>query len=232
MNKRKLQLLFGGQEKYYQRIQKLSPIAYYPLNEPSGTVTIDRSGNGYNGTYSGATLAQPGIGDGQTSALFGETGTTLSTLTTSGIIPAINTAEISILLWYKVSAVGVWTDSTTRYLFEITTDGNNYASIYKSSTNNRINMAYSAGATSKFVTVEPVSSTGFIFLAYTASKSNNQFIGYLNGSAAGTTQTGLGTWSGNPTLVRFGSQSSGYYAHVAVFNKILTPAQILGLSVV
>jgi hypothetical protein len=52
-----------------------SPVAYWPLNETSGTVATDLTGNGYSGTYQGTagtnyTLGQTGIGDGEGSVLF------------------------------------------------------------------------------------------------------------------------------------------------------------------
>src|SRR5258708_22567859 len=49
-----------------------SPMVYLRLNETSGTVAYDSSGNGYHATVSGATLSQAGslIGDSDTSMLF------------------------------------------------------------------------------------------------------------------------------------------------------------------
>jgi hypothetical protein len=38
-----------------------SPLAMYPMQEGSGTVAYDYSGNDRNGTYSSCTLAQAGI---------------------------------------------------------------------------------------------------------------------------------------------------------------------------
>jgi hypothetical protein len=51
----------------------LKPLAYYPLNESSGAVAADLSGNGYNGTYVGApTLGTTGLipGDSDTAVTF------------------------------------------------------------------------------------------------------------------------------------------------------------------
>lgn len=58
------------------------PLIYYKLNETSGTVALDSSGNGYHGVYSGGvTLGRPSmvIGSSDTSALFdGSTGVATS----------------------------------------------------------------------------------------------------------------------------------------------------------
>lgn len=44
---------------YKEEIIKLNPLVYYRLDEISGTVAIDSSGNGNNGTY----VVAPGVGD-------------------------------------------------------------------------------------------------------------------------------------------------------------------------
>src|SRR5690348_11198194 len=55
-----------------------NPTVYYPLNETSGTVAHDSSGNGYNGTLAGSITynqAGPIVGDSTTALLFGATAT-------------------------------------------------------------------------------------------------------------------------------------------------------------
>ena len=47
------------------------PIAYWRFGETDTTTAMDSSGNGHHGTYTGGvTLGQPGIGGGDTAALF------------------------------------------------------------------------------------------------------------------------------------------------------------------
>jgi len=55
---------------YGALVQSLGPIAYWPMDEQSGTVAVDQSGNGRNGAYTAVTLGQPGMGDGRTAASF------------------------------------------------------------------------------------------------------------------------------------------------------------------
>ncbi len=59
----------GSTSRYTAAIQADSPIAYYPMNETSGTVATDASGHGANATYVGA----PSLGQ---SVLFGPPSTT------------------------------------------------------------------------------------------------------------------------------------------------------------
>ena len=64
--------LFPSGAAYSKRIQEFSGnlVAHWPLNERSGTVAYDLSGNGNDGAITGATLGQAGIGDGLTSQGF------------------------------------------------------------------------------------------------------------------------------------------------------------------
>ncbi len=55
--------------RYIDQLLGLEPghvVALWPLNELSGGIAYDVSGHGFNGVINGATLGQPGIGDGQT----------------------------------------------------------------------------------------------------------------------------------------------------------------------
>lgn len=59
--------------RYARRILVTRPqnlIGYWPMWEGNGVVSFDNSPNGYDGAYTGVTLAQPGIGDGRYSAFF------------------------------------------------------------------------------------------------------------------------------------------------------------------
>ena len=54
---------------YAQIVLQDVPIAYWPLDETSGTIAYDQSGNGYNGTYNGSIILNdymsiPGTGGG------------------------------------------------------------------------------------------------------------------------------------------------------------------------
>ena len=59
---------------YIQKVLGIEPgnlIAYWPMSEPSGGIAINAEGTAArNGAYTGVTLAQPGIGDGNTCPLF------------------------------------------------------------------------------------------------------------------------------------------------------------------
>ncbi|MHB1266284.1 MAG: baseplate hub domain-containing protein [Acidithiobacillus ferriphilus] len=72
---------------YAQTVLQDKPVAYWPLDELSGTVANDQSGNGYNGTYTGDfTLGLAGIPAGGTGAKFdGTTGYVVAPLVTAAV---------------------------------------------------------------------------------------------------------------------------------------------------
>jgi hypothetical protein len=65
-------------DAYHDAVMADSPLGYYRLNESSGSVATDSSGNGRNGAYSGSgvTLAQTGLlyGNSDKSVFFGSNG--------------------------------------------------------------------------------------------------------------------------------------------------------------
>ena len=57
---RNLLLLFPNSREYSRRVLRVGPIAYWPMDEQSGTTAADKSGNGCNGAYTGITYNVPG----------------------------------------------------------------------------------------------------------------------------------------------------------------------------
>lgn len=214
-----------------------SLLAYWPLWEPSGTIATDISGNGRDGVHTGVTLGQPGIGDGRTSALYGGDGDRTNVYSTS-LRDAFNGAEGTVMVWAKVSEVGVWTDATQRRLFYLAADSSNRVYMSREATNNILGVYYAAGGTLKSVALS-LSSIAWLRLIITWNKSIDQMKAHLDGIQQGATQTGLGTWAGqlasSTTLLASGSTGGaspwfGYLAHVALGNRALTAAEVAALS--
>jgi concanavalin A-like lectin/glucanase superfamily protein len=224
---------------YTNKVKALSPIVYFPQAEASGTTIVDESGNGRNGTYTGVDLGQTGIGDGRTCPSYDGTND-YGDIYTAGLAGAFNKDEGTLALWLKVSGAGVWTDATSRRALLLQTDTSNRVSILRSSSNNQLVATYTAGGTQKQVLIA-TSSTAWLHLAITWSKANDQAIVYFNGTQSGSTQTGLGTWSGslNSATTLLGAISktptqvwSGFLAHAAVWTTPLSAGQIATLAVV
>lgn len=229
---------------YTSKVVALAPIGYWPLAEAIGsTVVVDESGNGRNGVYKAAgepILAQTGIGDGRTSALF-DGSNDFANVYTAGLSGAFNSAEGTIAIWFKVSAAGVWTDATARRSMFLQVDVNNRIRFEKTTTNNQLAGVYIAGGTTSTVLFTTAGPAGWTHLALTWSKSADQMKFFVNGTQQGATQSGLGVWAGalSASGVTLGAATTaatqptaGYLAHAAVWASVLTPTQIATLAVV
>jgi hypothetical protein len=226
---------------YTSKIKALSPIAYWPMAEASGSVAQDESGNGRNGAYTGVTLGNTGIGDGRTAPSF-DGATSFNNVFSASLAAAFNNQEGTIIVWFKVSAAGVWSDGVNRRILRFAADANNQVYINKSSSVNTLDIIYQANSTAKGVSSSGLgASVAFNQIAITWSKSADQVKCYLNGVQTGATATGLGVWSGalaaTTTLIgAFVTTPSnvinGFLAHAAVWTTPLSAAQILSLATV
>jgi hypothetical protein len=229
---------------YTSKVKAVAPgnlIAYWPLAESSGTAIQDESGNAYNGTYTAVTLGQTGIGDGRTSALF-DGSTSRGNVYSAGFAGAFNNQEGTFAIWFRVAAVGVWTDGINRRLVRLAVDANNQVYINKSASNNALDLIYQAGGTAKGVSPATFAGNiGWNHLALTWSKSGDAVKAYVNGAQSGATATGLGVWAGalaatTTVLGAFvttpSNVFSGMLAHPAVWSTPLSAAQIAQIATV
>jgi hypothetical protein len=223
---------------YTNKVIALSPIAYWPLAESSGSTATDESGNARNGAYTSVTLGATGIGDGRTAAAF--TTGSFCNIYGASLAGAFNGQEGSLSMWAQVSAAGIWTDGTNKALIELQVDASNVVRIRKTTTNNISQAIYTAGGTNKTVNITNSATTWF-HLALTWSKIADQFKVFLNGAQVGATQTALGTFAGSlvSTAATIGAANtsatipwSGQIAHVALFTSILSGADITALATV
>jgi len=236
-----LPVLFG--QTYQRKILNLfggSLIACWPLWEPSGSVANDIGGNARNGSYTGVTLGQPGIGDGHTAPSF-DGAADFVNVYSAGLAGAFSGVAGSLMAWGKVSEAGVWTDGASRYLVRIAADATNYVTLEKRTVNNTLRTLYSAGGTAKGIS--PVfSGLNWFHLGITWDKNagaDGQVLTFLNGAQSGATQTALGVWAGAPgaatTVVGALNTSassvwSGWIAHVLLLDRAATPAEIASVA--
>ena len=215
-----------------------TPLAYYPLNEGSGT-TLTESINGWNGTYTGIQWGIDRFIDGSPVPFF-DGANDFGNIYTTALRDAFSGVAGTVALWAKVSGAGVWTDGVGRYMVRIRANADNEVILFKSSTNNLFVLRYEAGATVNFQNVA-ATPTAWFHVAITWDKNaggTGEVKYYYNGSASGATDTGLGTWVGTPssTDTVIGASSTvpatvwdGYLAHCAVWTSALTAAQVADL---
>lgn len=145
----------------------------------------------------------------------------------------------TILAWAKVSAAGAWTDGEVRYIAQFHADVNNKSNIYKNSTNNILTVRHTSGGTELKNNKTGLSETGWMVVAITWSKSDDEVKTFYDGAQLGSTLTGLGTFVGDlsstAALLGGGTTTptnpwSGPLGPVALWNKVLTATQIAYLS--
>jgi len=224
---------------YADKVLSYGPIAYWPLWEASGSVAYDISGNGRHGTYSNVTLGANGIGDGRTAASFNGT-TSITSVISASLDAAFSGTAGTVLSWFKVSAVGVWTDSTARGVFEFWVDSNNFVRCIRSAANNRLSLYYSAGSTLKTFNIDGLTSTSFLCAGLTWDASADAAKAFLSGSQQGATQSSLGTWGAGAIARAFigaltvtpSNVWSGSEYGVALYASALSDATMADLAVV
>lgn len=228
--------VFGGGSRlaaYKARALATSPIAYWMLNETSGTTIADSSGNSRNGTYSGVTLANGTSPQGSPAPLWDGVND-YGDIYSASLAGAVSFNEGCLLIWARMSSAAVWTDGVARYLTTINRNGDNSFYIQKLTTSNTLRLLHRSGATTKLVDTT-LSTTAWFSAMLSWSQSGNQMIAYINGVQVGSTQTGLIAQTGSgldSTITNLGSFNqggfvhSGNLAHVTLWNSPANAAKI------
>lgn len=214
---------------YTARLLALGPLAHYSLGDTVGSSTAaDDSGNARTGTASGLTFGVTGSGDGLTAARWNGSAGTINL--TSALASVWGGQAGSIVLRVNTTALS---DATTRRLFAVRVDASNVVELYSDGAGNII-AQYTAGGVSKFAGYTPLYAAGWLDVAMTWSKTADALAIYFNGMQQTSVKTGLGTWAGTPIGIRIGSKydnSGGFFsgdmAHVAVFNRALSAAEVV-----
>jgi hypothetical protein len=223
--------------------RKSDLVAYWPLDDESGTAPLDLSPNGYNATSSGlvrtpASRAMYGI-DGRKCAQFDGTNTYIDIY---GILAKEPTTLGSISLWAATPDANI-SDTTAMYLIYLAVDANNYIRIYYDTTAYRFNGAYAGGGTAKSVNGGLLYNVGYgaqwHHFGLTWDATNDELKYYQDGVQQGTTQSSLGTWAGSIAAATsvLGSSSTtaadqftGWMQHVAIWSVALSDADMRELA--
>lgn len=212
-------------------------LAYWMLNETSGTQAIDSSGNGRHGTYSGVTLNAEPFLDGYAAPSFDGSNDSVDIYSAS-LASAFVSASGTLFGWAKVAGSADWSDSTARRALTLRANASNLFAVFKSATNGRFDIQRQATTTANR-NVTGYSNTDWFPFALTWDEGVPEIKVYLSGSQVSTTVTSIGTWSGAlaTTTVVIGASTiagaapwHGYIAHVALWDTPLTAEEILGLS--
>ncbi len=227
---------------YVTKVKALGPIAYWVLGEAAGAVAVDEINSpAQDGTYTGVTLGQPGIGDGNTAPLFDGVNDFVDIYSAAfdGVFDGTLT---TIACWMKVSGAGVWTDTIIRSFFNIGVNTTtNYNRIRRRAGNNEFEMIREGSNVQSRRTKAGFSPLDYFHVAITIDEVADEAILYVDGLQEGAIVNGLGAYAGalGVTFTVIGAENqipaspwSGFIAHLPVWDRILTPAEIATLAVV
>ena len=225
----------GG--SYVDTVLKTGPIAYWPLDESAGTAARCLVNSAQNGTAVGVTWADD-RGPFDTPAPFFDGTNDYINIYSAALDAAFNGATGSMVVWCRVNGAGVWTDGAIRYVARFRVDGDNQFLEQKAAANNQLVGHGEAGnGTAQIVAV--MSSVAWFHFAITWSDSNNddEFKYYIDGTQEGATSNALNAWAGGAlAIAQIGASAAatnvwhGWLAHCAVWDRVLTQAEITALA--
>jgi len=217
---------------YSGKILGYGPIAYWIMGEAEGGAAIDQINSpAQDGTYTGVTLGQAGVGDGNTCPLFDGANDYLG-------LPnlAINKDEGTLVVWHKTAS---GTPIGSGYVWRYYLDSSNYFYLLIETVDRFLFRRLGNGTTVDVRYAGLAGTTIWMSVAITWSVSGNAQNVYVNGVPE-TQVAGLAAWNGGNSIVHcvgaFNNTPTGpingYLAHMALFNSVLTPAQITDLATV
>lgn len=213
---------------------------------PSGVAEELTSVSNLNGTFSNVTFPFDNHSPaGLHCPLFNGSSSTVD-LFSAALASAIDMTEISVSIWARVASASVFSDSTKRVIIHLGADANNLLEISRSTSNDVIDFDYTGASTADTVaastlpTGETESLVTWMHIGLTVSDTNDEMKAYLNGSQVGSTQSGIGTFSGSidSDLSLLGSSAlgtpadvwSGGISDLIIYSDILTANEMLALA--
>ena len=224
-------------KSYQELVLSMAPIAYWPMNETSGT-TVKNVANGddpaLDGTYTNPLLAQT-LGPDGDHALRANGTNTITDIYSSEFNSVFDGNLGSFMGWFRVSSNAIWTDSTVHDGLTIFVDLNNYLLVRDyDSVDNQITVRHRSAGSSNILNYT-MSTTDWYQVVMTWDQANSDVTIYINGqSKTLTTDPPVGVWSGNLDSTRtvvgsaFNSGAfiwNGNYAHIAFWDYVLTAEQ-------
>jgi hypothetical protein len=220
-----------------QGIQTADQIGYWRQTEAAGAAAIDLSPQANDGAYTGVTLGETGIGDGETCPLF-DGANDFNEIQSVGFAADWDGNEFTIAGWLKVSAGGIWIDGLQHNAITISKDGNNQLYICAAVGNNTMGIRFVSGGVDKTSHLAGITSTGWLHVGLTVSETDDEKKTYLNGLIKAT-ENGLGSWVGDTALAIIGAANDtpaecwdGWLAHWIILKQAISAAEMLQMATV
>lgn len=213
-------------------------IGMWQLNETSGTVATDSSGNGRNGVHSNVALNALKFADGSVAPEYNGS-TSLTNLYGTSLRDAFNGAEGTLVIAFRATTGNLWTDDITEYLFRFRVDANNFILARTSASDDTLTIQRAGGGTTETISLI-THDMSWNVLALRWSQTDDFFRVDFNGVEVATA-TGLGVWAGvlNSTTTVLAAATStattpGRFAlrNVAIWDIPLTDEQVEDLAII
>jgi hypothetical protein len=226
---------------YTSKFIATQPLLYFPLNESSGTAAINRGslGTPANGTYTGVDLANTAGPKTPFLAPYFDGVNDYVNIMSAALDATYNGQLGTIACWYKMNDMSLWTDGVYHWFIRLDRAGaQNKIQLLKRDVNNMLYWNYYANGVDTSITDITHADTSWHFMAMTWNLAADQMRAYLDGAQIGGTITGLGTWqAGNLDHANIGVQyltptypHKGWLAHAALWNRVLSPTELLALA--
>ena len=164
-------------------------------------------------------------------------------MTADGIFNDVNVNVGTVSVWAKLDSTSI-----NAILFKFDVDSNNQISIAYLNGSSKLRFQYKAGGTQDKIdhSVSVENDGNWHHYVLTWDTSADQMKGYIDGTQVGSTQTGLGTWSGTINAFKIGMNTinnngwwNGHVDQFAVFTSVVsastlynsgTPYDLSGIS--
>ena len=225
---------------YVARVLSLDPVAYWPLDDAPGSATIrDASGSGYGGVpKAGVVLGSAGIGDGRTAASFDGSMYQRITLPTGVLDGAFDRAAGAVIVWGRAGAGMAANDK----LFTIGADADNWVNFQVSGAGRlESRLEFGNARDNENHDLSTNDPRGWHVYALVWDRGGaNEVRHYLDGLLT-ETDSGVGDLAGavSDEFTGIGGIGTNAYqnwkgeiAHVALFDRALTAAEVADLATV
>jgi hypothetical protein len=233
--------LFRSKGSYNAMVIGSKPLIYFPMNDPSGLVAKNWGtlGVASDGAYTGVDLRNmPGPKGG--SVPYFDGANDFLNLYSAAMASAFNGNLGTLMVWIKARTAGIWTDATTRYIAYLKVDSGNYLRFYKTTTDNQFIIARAASTHAEQISTTSMggSTAWHCILMHWDDAGTNEVRHYIDGSQVGSTieaYTFVGSLASDQSLAGAGTSVpnyvwDGYLAHLALWDRVLTPAEISMLA--